>query len=124
MSSSALDTDFVARLVDVWPDGRATSIQEGALRARYRSGIDRPELLTPNRVTELTVDMRSIAYTIAKGHRLRLQITSSNFPRLERNLNTGGRNFDESTGVVAVNRIHHGQPTPSYVELPVLAPVH
>jgi putative CocE/NonD family hydrolase len=124
VSSSALDTDFVARLVDVWPDGRATSIQEGALRARYRSGIDRPELLTPNRVTELTVDMRSIAYTIAKGHRLRLQITSSNFPRLERNLNTGGRNFDESTGVVAVNRIHHGQPTPSYVELPVLAPVH
>jgi predicted acyl esterase len=90
------------------------------LRARYRGGIDRPELLEPNRVTELTVEMRSIAYTIATGHRLRLQITSSSFPRLERNLNTGGRNFDESTGVVAVNRIHHGQPTPSYVEFPTL----
>ena len=124
VSSSALDTDFVARLVDVWPDGRATSIQEGALRARYRAGIDHPELLQPNRMTELSVDMRSIAYTLAKGHRLRLQITSSNFPRLERNLNTGGRNFDETVGVVAVNRIYHGLTTPSYVELPVLASTH
>ena len=123
VSSSALDTDFVARLVDVWPDGRAINIQEGALRARYRAGIDRPALMQPDQITELAVDMRSIAYTVAKGHRLRLQVTSSTFPRLERNLNTGGRNFDESVAVVAINRIHHGRAATSYVELPVLAPV-
>src|SRR5262249_18025763 len=81
VSASAPDTDFIARLVDVWPDGRATSIQEGALRARYRDGIDKPRLLEPDRPASLRVDMRSIAYTLPAGHRLRLQVTSSSFPR-------------------------------------------
>jgi predicted acyl esterase len=71
-------------------------------------------------VVELTVDMRSIAYTIPKGHQLRLDVTSSSFPRLERNLNTGGRNFDESVGVVAINRVFHGKSEASYLELSVL----
>ena len=118
--SSARDTDFVARLVHVWPDGRATNIQEGALRARYRNGIDRPSLLEPGQRVELTIDMRSIAYFVPKGHRLRLQVTSSSFPRLERNLNTGGRNYDESTSVIAVNRVYHDDKARSYVTLPVL----
>jgi len=120
VSSSAPDTDVVARLVHVWPDGRATGIQEGALRARYRAGFDKPALMTPSAVVELSVDMRSIAYRVPKGHRLRLDIASSSFPRLERNLNTGGRNFDERVGVVAVNRVHHGGDALSFVELPVL----
>ena len=120
ISSSARDTDFVARLVHVWPDGRTTNIQEGALRARYRNGIDRPSLLQPGQPVELTIDMRSIAYLVPKGHRLRLHVTSSSFPRLERNLNTGGRNYDETVGVVAINRVHHDKLLSSFVELPVL----
>jgi hypothetical protein len=123
ISSSARDTDFIARLVHVWPDGRATNIQEGALRARYRNGFKTPVLLEPGTVTELTVDLRSIAYTIPRGHRLRLQVTSSSFPRLERNLNTGGRNFDESKGVVAINRVYHAREGQSFIELPLLPSV-
>lgn len=121
VSSSAADTDLVARLVHVWPDGRATSIQEGALRLRYRDGVRRPRPMMPGERVEANVDMRSIAYMIPRGHRLRLHVTSSSFPRLERNLNTGAdRNADETTMVVATNRVHHGAIAPSYVELPVL----
>ncbi|MEQ1517388.1 MAG: CocE/NonD family hydrolase, partial [Usitatibacteraceae bacterium] len=120
VSSSALDTDFVVRLVHVWPDGRSTNIQEGALRARYRNGINRPELLQPGNPVDLQVDVRSIAYTIPQGHRLRLHVTSSSFPRLERNLNTGGRNFDESVGIVATNRVYHGPGQVSFIRLPIL----
>ena len=121
VSSSALDTDFVARLVDVFPDGRAIGIQEGALRARYRHGIDRPTLLEPGKPVRLTIDMRSIGHTIVSGHRLRLHVTSSSFPRLERNLNTGGRNWDESRGTVATNTLHYGTDAPSFLEMRVLA---
>jgi len=117
ISSSASDTDFVARLVDVWPDGRAINIQEGALRARYRNGIANPQLLTSGETTKLVVEMRDIAYRLPKGHRLRLHITSSSFPRLERNLNTGGNNFDESKGAIAINRVHYGAAQPSHIEL-------
>lgn len=120
VSSSARDTDFVARLVDVWPDGHAINIQEGALRARYRNGMAKPQLLTPDETTTLIVEMRDIAWRLAKGHRLRLDITSSSFPRLERNLNTGGNNFAESKGVIAITRIHHGPAEPSRIELYVL----
>lgn len=120
VASSAPDTDFVARLVHVWPDGRATNIQEGALRARYRDGVDMPRPMTPGTRYVLAVPMRSIAYLVPRGHRLRLDITSSSFPRLERNLNTGGRNYDESTPEKAVNRVFHGGDAVSFVELPVL----
>ena len=120
ISSSARDTDFVARLTHVWPDGRSTNIQEGALRARYRNGIAHKALLVANEIAELTIDMRSIAYSVPQGHRLRLVVTSSSFPRLERNLNTGGNNFDESIGVVAVNRVHHGGDQASYIEISTL----
>ncbi len=120
VSSSARDTDFVARLTHVWPDGRATSIQEGALRARYREGIATPKLLQPGEVVPIDIDMRSIAYTIPTGHRLRLDITSSSFPRLERNLNTGGANHDESKAAIALNRVHHDPAQTSFIELPVL----
>src|SRR5439155_19371906 len=97
------DTDVVARLVDVWPDGRAINIQEGALRARYRMGIAQPVPLVPGEPVTLSVDMRSIAYALPAGHRLRLDVTSSSFPRLERNLNTGGDNARETRGIVAHN---------------------
>ena len=121
-SSSAVDTDVVARLTDVWPDGHATNIQEGALRTRYRSGFAHPQLMTPGETARLDVDMRSIGYTLPAGHRLRLDVTSSSFPRLERNLNTGRDNARETTIIVAHNRLLHGADTPSYVELPLLPP--
>lgn len=120
VSSSAPDTDFVARLVHVWPDGRATNIQEGALRARYRDGIERPALMQAGERYAVEINMRSIAYLVPRGHRIRLDVTSSSFPRLERNLNTGGRNHDEDTPVAARNRLHHGGTALSYLSLPVL----
>lgn len=120
VSSSAVDTDFVARLVDVGPDGRAINIQEGALRARFREGITKPRLMTPGQRYTLDIDMRSIAYLLPAGHRLRLHVTSSSFPRLERNLNTGGENSVESKGVVAINQVHHGEDALSFVSVPVL----
>jgi uncharacterized protein len=118
VSSSAPDTDFMARLSHVWPDGHSTSIQEGALRARYREGFERPTRLKPYQPVNLNIDMRAIAYTLPAGHRLRLQITSSNFPRLERNLNTGGNNHDESQAMIAKNRVLYGDAAgASYLEM-------
>jgi putative CocE/NonD family hydrolase len=119
VSSDAKDTDLVARLVHVWPDGRAIGIQEGALRLRYRNGFSAPQLLQPGQRAQATVDMRDIAYRLPKGHRLRLHLTSSSFPRLERNLNTGGDNATETRMVVATNRVHYDQ-TGSWLELRVL----
>lgn len=120
VSSAARDTDLVARLVHVWPDGRATSIQEGALRLRYRNGFSSPELLEPGKPVHATVDMRSIAYRLPAGHRLRLDLTSSSFPRLERNLNTGGDNARETRSVVATNHVHYDVGEGSWIELHVL----
>lgn len=121
VASSAADTDFVLKLVDVRPDGKALNIQEGALRMRYRDGYEQPALMTPGNVYRVSVDLRAVGHYFAAGHRIRLQLTSSNFPRLERNLNTGGRNFDETQGVSAHNRVLHGGATPSALLLPVLA---
>jgi putative CocE/NonD family hydrolase len=120
VSSSARDTDFTAKLVDVFPDGRALNIQEGALRLRYRDSFVNPALATPGAVYRVSVDMRAIAYQLPAGHRLRLQISSSNFPRLERNLNTGGNNFDESQPVTATNRVWRAPDYPSAMILPVM----
>lgn len=121
VSSSALDTDFIVKIVDVAPDGKALNIQEGALRMRYRDGYEHPTNLVPGSVYRVAVDVRAIGHYFAAGHRIRLQISSSNFPRLERNLNTGGRNFDESAAVIATNQVWHGAATPSAVILPVLS---
>lgn len=118
VASSAKDTDFTAKLVDVDPDGRALNIQEGALRMRYRDGFTLPVMMRPGEVYKARVDMRAIAYFLQPGHRLRLEIASSNFPRLERNLNTGGRNFDETVGVVAANRVFTTADQPSAVVIP------
>jgi putative CocE/NonD family hydrolase len=120
VSSTARDTDFTAKLVDVFPDGRALNIQEGALRLRYRDSFANPVLANPGEVYRVSVDMRAIAYQLPKGHRLRLQISSSNFPRLERNLNTGGNNYDESEPVIAKNRVWRAPNYPSAVILPVM----
>jgi putative CocE/NonD family hydrolase len=121
VSSDTPDTDLVARLVDVAPDGLALNIQEGALRLRYRDGPP-GRLMEPGERYTVTVDLRAIAYRISKGHRLRLQVTSSSFPRLERNLNGGGDVHRETVARIATNRIHHGPDAPAWLSLPVLSP--
>lgn len=123
IASSARDTDFIAKLVDVYPDGRALNVRENALRARYRNGRDRPAvLMTPGEIYPLKFKLGAYSLFFAPGHRVRLQITSSSFPRYERNLNTGGNNFDETHGVVAHNRIFHDSAHPSHITLPVVPP--
>jgi hypothetical protein len=118
LSSDVPDTDVVARLVHVWPDGRATNIQEGALRLRYREGFSAPVLMNPGEPYVVDVDMRSIAYLLPKGHRLRLHVTSSSFPRLERNLNTGAAsNAHEIHSRVATTRIHYSSDEAAFLQL-------
>lgn len=120
VSSSARDTDFTAKLVDVYPDGTAYMIQEGVTRARYREGLDRRVWMKPGEVYELTIDMEATSNYFAPGHRIQLEISSSSFPRFDRNLNTGGNNFDETRGVAARNLIHHDSTYPSHLLLPVI----
>jgi len=120
VSSSAKDTDFTVKLVDVYPDGKAYNVQEGILRARHREGFDKKVWMKPNEVYEVTVDLEATSNYFAPGHRIRVEVSSSNFPRFDRNLNTGGDNYDETTWVVAENLIHHSARRPSHILLPVV----
>jgi len=114
VSSSVSNTDFMARLVDVHPDGRAINVSEGMLRAPLRHGFERWEELTPGQATELTVVLSPTANRFAAGHRLRLDITSSDFPRYDRNLNTPGADISLKTRlVIAEQSVLHGAATPS-----------
>ena len=119
-SSSAPDTDVTARLVDVYPDGRAINVCEGVLRARYRESFERPTLLTPGEPAAIPVDLGVTSTVFRPGHRVRLDISSSNFPRIDRNLNTGGPIGFETEWRVAHQRIHHSGARPSRIRLPVI----
>jgi uncharacterized protein len=120
LSSDALDTDVTLKLVDVHPDGRAMNIVEGITRVRYRNSYGRPEMMKPNTVYEVPVDLHATSWFLAPGHRLRVEVSSSNFPRFDRNLNTGGKNYDETTWKVAKNAVHHTAARPSRLILPVV----
>ncbi|MFN7999006.1 MAG: CocE/NonD family hydrolase [Bryobacteraceae bacterium] len=120
VSSSAKDTDFTAKLVDVYPDGRAFNVQEGILRARYREGFFKKVWMKPGGIVQLSVDLEATSNYFGPGHRIRLEVSSSNFPRFERNLNTGGNNYDETKWVTAKNRVHHSAEHASYLLLPVV----
>ncbi|KOX12661.1 CocE/NonD family hydrolase [Nocardiopsis sp. NRRL B-16309] len=122
VSSSAVDTDFTAKLVDVFPDGRAFNLCDGILRARYRNGLATEELMDPGTVYEITVDMTATANVFLPGHRIRLDVPSSNFPRYDRNTNTGGviARESEEQMIPAVNHIHHGPDHPSRLVLPII----
>jgi putative CocE/NonD family hydrolase len=120
VSSSAPDTDFTAKLVDVYPDGRAYNIQEGALRMRFRNSLSKAVLMEPGKVYEAHLDLHATSNYFGPGHRIRLEISSSNFPRWQRNLNTGGNNFDETEWEVAQNIIHHSAEFPSSIVMPVV----
>jgi putative CocE/NonD family hydrolase len=119
--SSAVDTDFTAKLVDVWPNGFAQNLNDGILRARYRASMEKPELLNPGQVYKLTIDMWSTSNVFKKGHMLRLELSSSNFPRFDRNLNTGEDNARGRRFVSATNTVLHDAEHPSALTLPVIS---
>lgn len=116
--SSAKDTDWVVRVTDVHPDGTSMLVCDGVLRARYRNSPERPEPLT-GKVERYEVDLWATSHAFKKGHRIRVAVTSSCFPRWDRNLNTGGDNAREARGVVAVNTVFHDSARPSHVILPL-----
>ena len=121
-SSSAPDTDFVARLVDIHPDGYAQNLTDGIIRARYRSFArgEAPSLIEPGRAYEYDIDLWATSNVFRAGHRIRLDVTSSNFPRWDRNPNTG-HEFGTDTGfAVAHQTILHDREHPSFVTLPIV----
>ena len=118
--SSAPDTDWVVRLCGVYPDGRSIPCCSGVLRARYRRSLERQELLTPNRVERFEVDLVGTAQQFVAGHCIRVQVTSSDFPQYDRNLNTGGPFAEEVRGQVALNTIFHDAMRASHILLLVL----
>ena len=120
LSSDAPDTDVTVKLTDVFPDGRSMNMQEGITRVRYRESFGQPRMMTPGKVYEVPVDLHATSWYLAPGHRLRVEISSSNFPRFDRNLNTGGRNYDETKWRSAKNTVHHTSAYPSRLILPVV----
>ncbi|MBU3076747.1 CocE/NonD family hydrolase [Sphingomonas quercus] len=120
VSSSAKDTDFAVKLVDVAPDGTAWIIGDTIQRARYRDGYDKQVMMAPGGVYTIKPTPMTTSLRFDKGHRIRVEVTSSNFPKFVRNLNTGGANESETNYVVADNAIHHDGRNASYIELPVV----
>ena len=99
VSSDAKDTDFTVKVLDVYPDGRAYNLDESIQRMRYRDGYDKPlAWMEPGKVYKVTLQPLTTSNYFAPGHRLRIEVSSSNFPRFDRNLNTGGNNYDEIAG--------------------------
>jgi putative CocE/NonD family hydrolase len=121
VSSDAKDTDFTVKVLDVYPDGRAYNLDESIQRLRYRDGYDKPlAWMEPGKVYKVTLQPLNTSNYFEAGHQLRIEISSSNFPRFDRNLNTGGNNYDEEKGVVAHNAVHHSKQYPSQVVVTVV----
>jgi putative CocE/NonD family hydrolase len=121
VSSDAKDTDFTVKLIDVYPDGRAYNLDETIQRMRYRDGYDKAlAWMQAGKVYKVALGPMVTSNFFEAGHRIRIEVSSSNFPRFDRNLNTGGRNWDESKGVVARNAIHHSRQYPSELKLTVV----
>ncbi|NUO82062.1 CocE/NonD family hydrolase [candidate division KSB1 bacterium] len=119
VSSSAIDTDFMAKLTDVYPDGRSMLVCDGAIRMRHRNSLAREEFLTPGEIYECEIDLWTTAMNFNAGHRVRVAISSSNAPRFDPNPNTGGPLRGDSTIVVATNAIYVDALRPSQIILPV-----
>ena len=118
--SSAADTDFTAKLIDVGPDGFAQNLTEGILRARYRESTSEAKPIVPGKIYEYKIDMWSTSNVVLKGHRIRVEVSSSNFPRFDRNLNTGTSAAEDATFVKATNTVLHDREHPSALVLPVV----
>ena len=119
-SSTAPDTDFTAKLVDVFPDGTPYNLTEGILRARFRLGSGEATPIVPGKIYEYKIDLWSTSNVFLKGHRIRLEVWSSNFPRFDRNLNTGLSAASSSTFVSATNVVYHDADHPTALILPVV----
>ena len=120
VSSTGLDTDVTIKLIDVYPDGKAYNLDETIQRLRYREGYDKEVFMEKNKVYKVDLTPMVTSNYFAPGHKIRIQVSSSNFPRFDRNLNTGGNNYDESKGLVVENKIHHSKQYPSVVKLPFI----
>lgn len=118
--SSAVDTDFTAKLVDVWPNGFAQNLTEGIIRARYRESREEPQVINPGQIYKLKVDLWATSNVFRKGHILRLEVSSSNFPRFDRNLNTGLDGRVTQQPLAATNTIYHDDQHPSVLFLPIV----
>jgi len=120
-ASSALDTDFTAKLIDVYPDGAAYNLAEGIIRARFRESIwDPPKLLVPGEVYEYILDLQPTSNVFEQGHSIRVHLTSSNFPLWDRNPNTGNEQGMDAELQVAEQTIYHDQNYPSHILLPII----
>jgi putative CocE/NonD family hydrolase len=117
-ASSAPDTDWIVRLIDVAPDGLPRDISMGLVRARYRNGLDKPELITPGEVVKYTIRMTATSNAFLPGHRIRLDVTSSDFPNYDRNHNTAANQNADATLKTAEQTIHHGRATATRIILP------
>jgi uncharacterized protein len=120
VSSSAVDTDFTGMLVDVWPNGFAQNLTSGILRLRYRNSQEKPELANPGETYHITVDLWATSNVFLAGHKLRLEVSSSNFPRFDRNLNTGEEQARATRMVKATNVVYHDKGHPSALVVPVV----
>jgi putative CocE/NonD family hydrolase len=120
-ATSAKDTDFVAKLVDVYPDGRAYNVTtDGIIRARYRKSLFQPELVTPGEINEYVINLEATSQLFRRGHRVRIDITSSSFPEYDRNMNTGNPIGEDIKGITARQTVYHDSEYPSYIDLPVI----
>ena len=121
VSSDAKDTDFTVKVIDVAPDGPAYNLDETIQRVRYRDGYDKPEVwMEPGKVYKVELQPMNTSNYFPAGHQIRIEVSSSNFPRFDRNMNTGGKTYDEVQGVVAHNALHHSSQYPSTITLTVV----
>ena len=119
-ASSAVDTDFTVKLCDVWPDGRAINITEGIIRARYRDSLEHEVMLEPDRIYEFAISVGMACHRFEAGHRIRVEVSSSNFPQFDRNPNNGKPFGDDDEMVTASQTVFHDRLRPSRIELPVI----
>jgi putative CocE/NonD family hydrolase len=120
VSSTGLDTDVTIKLIDVYPDGKAYNLDETIQRLRYREGYDKEVFMEKGKVYKVDLTPMVTSNYFAAGHKIRIEVSSSNFPRFDRNLNTGGNNYDETKGIVVENKIHHSKLYPSVIKLPFI----
>lgn len=120
VSSSGPDTDITIKLIDVYPDGKAYNLDETIQRLRYREGYDKEVFMEKGKVYKVDLTPMVTSNYFAAGHRIRIEVSSSNFPRFDRNMNTGGNNYDEATGIKVENKIHHSTQYPSVIKLPMI----
>jgi putative CocE/NonD family hydrolase len=119
-SSTACDTDFTAKLIDVHPSGYSQNLQDGIIRARFRTSRKTPTYITPNTIYEYTIDLWSTSHAIMPGHSIRVEISSSNFPRFDRNPNTGSKLGSDTQLLSAKQTIFHSAKYPSHITLPII----